>query len=89
MADDRCGCAYYRLDDYPPLAEGLCALTTVPCDQVAIGATHDATLTHTAFHKCAYEASAAAEAAFPEEPYDWIDWYGVWDFVYALPFLMH
>lgn len=82
--DDRCGCAYWRLDDFPPLeAEGYCALTTVPCDQPDIGATHDATRTHTAFHKCAYEPSAADEAQFPEEAYEWIDWYGVWDFVYA------
>jgi hypothetical protein len=83
--DDRCGCAFYRVNDFTPSDNGHCALTSVPCEHPIIGAKHDTTLTHTALHKCDYEPSVKVEDAWIEEPLEWLDWYGVWDYVCEAP----
>lgn len=82
-AEADCACAYHRVDDQPDPERGVawCALTNVPCENAEIGATYDATQTHFAIHKCGFEVTPEIEEGWPDEPYDWIDWYGIWDFV--------
>lgn len=83
IADDRCACAFFREPD-SSFAQPYCALTTVPCNDPGIGAIYNNAQTHTALLKC---AAAAPEVAEPgvEEPYEAIDWYGVWDYVCESP----
>jgi hypothetical protein len=81
IEDDRCGCGFFRVDDTPDGGQAWCALTTVPCDQPSIGATHDYALLHWAHYKCDYSPSDKAEQNWDDDPYEQVDWYGIWDFV--------
>jgi hypothetical protein len=68
MANDACGCAFYRPSDRQPV--GYCALTNAECSDPTIGAQVDYTRIRTAIVKCGYNAPAAVEEAWPDETYD-------------------
>lgn len=81
-----CGCAFFREGDGPEVTRrGWCSLTTADCSDAVVGAQVDYTRTRTAISKCSYSASAQVMAGWPDEPYDGIDWFAVWEDVCTHP----
>ena len=81
----KCGCAFFRVDENTQSRSGWCSLSTAECADPIVGAQVDYTRAHTAISKCSYSASADTMARWPDEPYDGIDWFAVWEDVCAYP----
>eukprot|EP00892_Ulva_mutabilis_P006294 jgi/Ulvmu1/4036/UM019_0013.1 len=77
-ANANCGCAFFRPTNFRT-GSGFCALSNVECEAAAIGTEVDFTRIRSAITKCGYRASQAVRNSWPEDPYDPVDWFGIWD----------
>lgn len=77
-ANKDCGCAFFRPTNFKT-GSGFCALSNVECETASIGTEVDFTRIRSAIAKCGYRASKAVKDSWPDDPYDPVDWFGIWD----------
>lgn len=77
-ANKNCGCAFFRPTNFMT-GSGFCALSNVECSEAAIGTEVDFTRIRSAITKCGYRASSSVRESWPDDAYDPVDWFGIWD----------